>query len=90
MLPLEIVKKPSDRVAADRYLAWSGMEFSFVGRLPVCDDRSREMPLSKNIEPVSMVGTFLYDGIDSTVLAAFCSNRTPEYRGISGTAVPIF
>ena len=46
--------------------------------------------LFKNIESVSMVGTSLYDDIDSAVLAAFCSGRNSEYRSVSGTIVPDF
>ena len=69
MLPLETVKKPSGRMAAHGYLAWGRMEFSFVGRLSVCYDCGRKISLFKNIESVSMVGTSLYDDIDSAVLA---------------------
>ena len=90
MLPLETVKKPSGRMAAHGYLAWGRMEFPFVGRLSVCYDCGRKISLFKNIESVSMVGTFLYDDIDSAVLAAFCSGRNSEYRSVSGTIVPVF
>lgn len=66
------------------------MEFPFVGRLSVCYDCGRKISLFKNIESVSMVGTSLYDDIDSAVLAAFCSGRNSEYRSVSGTIVPVF
>ena len=71
MLPLETVKKPSGRMAAHGYLAWGRMEFPFVGRLSVCYDCGRKISLFKNIESVSMVGTSLYDDIDSVVLLPF-------------------
>ena len=90
MLLLETVKKPSGRMTAHGYLAWGRKEFPFVGRLSVCYDCGRKISLFKNIESVSMVGTFLYDDIDSAVLAAFCSGRNSEYRSVSGTIVPVF
>lgn len=71
MLPLETVKKPSGRMAAHGYLAWGRMEFPFVGRLSVCYDCGRKISLFKNIESVSMVGTSLYDDIDSAVWLPF-------------------